>query len=218
MNKKKSIFSVALIGMILVAFPLISVLMSKMGMERGKDLRKGLGDYRFEPVGTFSLVDQTGKPFDRAALRGKVAVAGFFSDDRSEVGGRLIAQLQKIQREFIEEEDLLLLSFSLFPDQDSSFSLRKKSLSYGADSSRWHLLTGEKEILMALIDGDLHFSATQDPSLLGDWPSTRYFALLDTAGRVRNFYDGTNDAEVLRMVEHIALLVPKDHSRRLETR
>lgn len=40
-------------------------------------------------------------------------------------------------------------------------------------------------------------------------PATSYFALTDPAGNIRRFYDVMDDAQVNRMVEHIALLLPK---------
>lgn len=40
-------------------------------------------------------------------------------------------------------------------------------------------------------------------------PSEHYFALADTTGTIRCFYDAMSEKEVGRMVEHIALLLPK---------
>ncbi|MEQ1744525.1 MAG: hypothetical protein ABMA02_03805 [Saprospiraceae bacterium] len=40
-------------------------------------------------------------------------------------------------------------------------------------------------------------------------PSEFYFALADASGTIRCFYDATSEKEIGRMVEHIALLLPK---------
>ncbi|MFN0015601.1 MAG: hypothetical protein ACKVU2_13725 [Saprospiraceae bacterium] len=40
-------------------------------------------------------------------------------------------------------------------------------------------------------------------------PSDFYFALADSTGTIRCFYDATSEKEIGRMVEHIALLLPK---------
>lgn len=40
-------------------------------------------------------------------------------------------------------------------------------------------------------------------------PVSHYYALADTSGTIRRFYDATDEKEIGRMVEHIALLLPK---------
>jgi hypothetical protein len=40
-------------------------------------------------------------------------------------------------------------------------------------------------------------------------PYPKYFALADTSGRVRRFYNAEDTKEVGRMVEHIAMMLPK---------
>lgn len=39
-------------------------------------------------------------------------------------------------------------------------------------------------------------------------PSSEYFALTDTSGTIRRFYDALDEKEIGRMVEHISLLLP----------
>jgi protein SCO1/2 len=218
MQSNRKILSLVFVGSILIGFPLVSVIMSKMGLERGKDLRTELGEYRFEPIGDFSMDNQLGKSFGRNDLHGKVVVASFISNDSSDDARHLLEELGKIQREFREEEDLLLLTFYTSAPVDSQWNAKVFAQKYGADSTRWHILTANAELMRRVVLQELHLDKTQDPGLSGPHPHSRYFALIDTAGRVRNFYEGVNSAEVLKMVEHIALLAPKDHSRKLQTR
>ncbi len=44
----------------------------------------------------------------------------------------------------------------------------------------------------------------------GAKPVSHYYALSDTAGTIRCFYNALDDKEIGRMVEHIALLLPKE--------
>ena len=39
-------------------------------------------------------------------------------------------------------------------------------------------------------------------------PDAEYFALADTAGTIRRFYDALDQKQVDRMVQHIAILLP----------
>jgi len=41
-------------------------------------------------------------------------------------------------------------------------------------------------------------------------PVSYYYALSDTAGTIRCFYNALDEKEIGRMVEHIALLLPKE--------
>lgn len=218
MKNSKRIFSIAVIGLVLVVFPLTSVLMSKLGFERGKDVRKELAEYKFGPLPDFTLTDQNGKDFLRRKLRGKVVVANFVNSDCTGNCATLMEQMALIQNEFVEEHDLLLLSLSTNPRKDSASVLNAFGDKFGADSTRWHLLTGDSAMLRQLITQDFHMDAGSNPALGPIDPYSNYFVLLDTAGRVRNFYKGTEPAEVLKLVEHVALLAPKDHRRKLETK
>jgi hypothetical protein len=40
-------------------------------------------------------------------------------------------------------------------------------------------------------------------------PAEQYFALSDTTGTIRRFYDANDDEQMKRMIQHIALLLPK---------
>jgi hypothetical protein len=40
-------------------------------------------------------------------------------------------------------------------------------------------------------------------------PDPQYFALTDTSGTIRRFYNAQDEKQVGRMVEHISMLLPK---------
>lgn len=53
-------------------------------------------------------------------------------------------------------------------------------------------------------------------SLLQDWPAGQNFALIDKAGVIRAYYAAGNHDEKKMLLEHMALLLPRDHSEKVE--
>ena len=70
-------------------------------------------------VPSFSLTDQTGAPFGSAQLDGHVWVANLTSTRCGDACQAVTAALRGIQDEFLGSEDVLLISFSVDPANDT---------------------------------------------------------------------------------------------------
>jgi len=53
-------------------------------------------------------------------------------------------------------------------------------------------------------------------SFLQDWPVGKNFALIDKTGIIRSYYIAGNHDEKKMLVEHMALLIPRDYSEKVE--
>jgi len=65
---------------------------------------------------------------------------------------------------------------------------------FGADTSKWHFLTGDIEVIRKLAIKGFKIAAGEDRSI----HSTR-FILVDSAGKVRGYYHGTDIRDVNRL-------------------
>jgi hypothetical protein len=53
-------------------------------------------------------------------------------------------------------------------------------------------------------------------ALLQDWPAGKNFALIDKTGTIRSYYTASNHDEKKMLLEHMALLLPRDYSEKVE--
>ena len=163
----------------------------------------------------FSLVDETGKPFGRDDMLGKVWVADFVFTSCADACPRLQQKMRGIQDRLIPLEqggEIALLSISVDPERDTPAKLRQYAQTFGARPGLWHYLTGEqKEVEKTVVQG-FHTAMAKIPvpgraeaDGIGD-PHLEAFdimhgerlVLVDRLGRIRGFYDADDPDAVLR--------------------
>ena len=91
----------------------------------------------------FVLLDQDGKSFDSAKLRGKVVALNFIYTTCTDVCPLFTANFAQIQRTFNERGDnVFFVSITTDPEIDSPRVLKSYAQRYGADFRNWAFLTG----------------------------------------------------------------------------
>ena len=156
------------------------------------------------PAPDFQLLDQTGKPFGLADLRGKIWAAAFLST-RDQGSGLLIGSRMEELNQMLGRAGggVALVSFSLDSDFDRPDVLAAYAKKMGADPARWKFLTGSR--------GDVEAVAGlfRPPGSVPDGkptPPTR-IVLVDRDGRVRGFHDGSDPEAVQKLLMDIGDLL-----------
>lgn len=221
MDKKKVLGFLGFIFFVGI-FPLFSLLSSVFGLQRHKDVVAELSKYKDMPaVGNFSMVNQQGDTIGRDIMDGKLTVMHFFF---TKCPGACPKTMEEVSRAFKEfrknrEKRVVFLSFSVDPTHDTPGVLKEYGSKYGVDSTEWHLLTGDSATIFRLMNNDLKLGALENRGQSTDpIDHSTYLTLLDTAGKIRSYYDGLKPEEVNRMMEHISYLVPKKKKETLEYR
>jgi len=145
----------------------------------------------------FSLLDPEGVRVDSQQLSGRVWVAGFLAAGDGEAGSRQAEQflaLQRRSRKWPDRERLKLVTFGLRHDAPGS----------EADRGQWMLLAGERAGLADVVNRGFRIPPAV-PSDDASAPITRSarVALVDGAGRVRNYYDANSDEDFDRLVADV---------------
>ena len=73
----------------------------------------------------------------------------------------------------------------------------------GADTSRWHFLTGPAETIARLVDKD-GFKLGSGEYIINH---STHFVLVDRSGKIRGFYEGTEAARVVDLARDINRLL-----------
>ncbi|HQD13415.1 MAG TPA: SCO family protein, partial [Chitinophagales bacterium] len=103
--------------------------------------------------------------------------------------------------------DVLILSYTVDPETDSVPRLFDYAVEKDVNSKMWHLLTGDKKEIYKLARNGYFITAMQGDGGPNDFIHDQKFVLLDKEGRIRGYYDGTNDQSVDRMMDDIQTLL-----------
>src|SRR5438128_1905815 len=105
--------------------------------------RKPDDDFGF--LRSFTLTDRTGKVVSRSHLDGYVWVASFIFTRCSGPCPAVTASMAKLQKEFADKEDFMLVTFSVDPEHDTPEVLKRYADSFRADPKCWLFLTGNRD-------------------------------------------------------------------------
>jgi len=152
-------------------------------------------------IGEFSFQNQLGDTITKADVEGKIFVTDFFFTSCGGICPKMTTQLQRVQREFLDDPSFLILSHTVNPSKDSVATMFKYAERFEADAKKWWFLTGEKkELYLMARKSYLIVPDEADPNFEhggeSDFLHTENFALIDPDGRIRGFYNGTDPNEI----------------------
>lgn len=149
----------------------------------------------YSAVPDFSLTERSNRPVSLKDLAGKVWVADFIFTSCAGVCPAMSSNMQKLQERLPAE--VMLVSFSVDPANDTPAVLTEYAKRYKADPERWLFLTGNMEAMQKLsIEG---FKLALDPTAGTEAEPITHssrFAVVDQEGRIRGYY-GMEDADTL---------------------
>lgn len=159
-----------------------------------------------KPVGDaplFHLTRQDGEKFDVGTYTGKVYVVDFFFTQCKGICPTLQKNMRKVQEAFADEDRVRLLSISVDPKNDTPSALRTMAKEIGADTDQWAWTVGPTELTGEIAKGYM-VVGTEVP---GEILHSNRFVLVDGYGKIRGFYDGTEDGDVKAIIEDIGRLL-----------
>jgi protein SCO1 len=158
-------------------------------------------------VSDFRLINQNGKQISQEDYQDKIYVADFFFTRCPSICPIMTDNLVKIQEEFLNNDDIMLLSLSVTPKMDSIPVLREYADKKGVIDSKWNITTGNKKHIYELARKSYFAVVEQGDGGLQDFIHTPNFILVDKKRQIRGIYDGTNDDEILRLISDINILI-----------
>lgn len=168
------------------------------------------GDLRTHgPVPEFSLTDQNGQSVTLNTLKGCVWIADFIF---THCGGQcpmMTAQMVRLQRAL--PPDIRLVSFSVDPARDTPEVLSRYAKAHGAEEGRWMFLTGSQEVLYRLSREGFRLALEETGgSAVEPIAHSIRLILMDRQGRIRSYYDGSDDQAVQRLIRDARTLRTAD--------
>lgn len=154
-------------------------------------------------IADFSFTNQNGKTITQKDYEGKVYVADFFFTTCGSICPIMTTNMAEIQKAFLHNPKVMLLSHSVLPDTDDVAALKKYAKKNGVIDSKWNLVTGDKKEIYRMARKSYLAVKLGKPEELYDMVHTENFILVDAKRRVRGFYDGTKKEEIQRLIEDI---------------
>jgi protein SCO1/2 len=164
------------------------------------------GDTIYHQIASFNLTNQIGQVVNQNTTKNKIYIANFFFATCQSICPMMSNQLQEVQKAFLADDSVLILSHSVNPLHDTVAVLSNYADTYGAKTNKWHLLTGNKKQIYDLAKTSYLVNAFEDDGSPEGFLHSELFLLIDKKARIRGMYDGTNTAEVKKLIEDVKLL------------
>ncbi len=161
----------------------------------------------FHKIPSFSLVNQDGKKVTEKTFEDKIYITDFFFTTCPGICPKMTANMSVLQDEFINDDEVLLLSHSVTPETDSIQVLKDYAEAKEVVSAKWHLVTGERKTIYDLgrksyfVEENLGEEKTED-----DFLHTENFVLIDKDKHIRGIYNGLNKTAVQQLITDVKTL------------
>ncbi|MBV7270139.1 SCO family protein [Winogradskyella luteola] len=165
---------------------------------------------KYHKIADFSLINQNGETITQDTYRDKIYVADFFFTTCQTICPIMTDHMYKIQKEIINDDDVMLLSHSVTPKIDTVAQLKKYAKKKGVIDRKWNLVTGDKKQIYELARKSYLAVKTDGNGDEYDMIHTENFMLIDKKRQIRGFYDGTQPEDIDKLLEDIETL--KDES------
>lgn len=157
-------------------------------------------------IGDFHLINQNGDSISKSDFEGKIYVADFFFTRCQTICPVMAVNMAELQEYYKEDKELKFLSHSVTPDIDSVPILRAYADKNGAIDGKWDITTGKKKHIYELARKSYFAVLDEGDGGDQDFIHTEQFVLIDKKNQIRGFYDGTDAAEIDRIIEDIEIL------------
>lgn len=219
--KNSSVLNKSLIVLAILLLPSLFFLFISFGKNNYKELEifgpkipKVSGDTIYHTIPAFSFTNFNGVEVTDEKFDNKVFVADFFFTSCPTICPKMSHQMHRVQKEFENNEDVILISFTVDPEKDNVETLAAYAEEYNAKNGKWFLVTGSKTSLYELAREGFFLTAIPGDGGPEDFIHSEMLVLVDKEKRIRGYYDGTDPHDVKRLIEEIKLL--QNHYKRLE--
>jgi len=161
---------------------------------------------KYHHIADFNLINQNGKTITQNDYKDKIYVADFFFTTCQTICPIMTDHMYLIQKEIINDNDIMLLSHSVTPKIDSVAQLKRYAKLKGVNDAKWNLVTGDKKQIYELARKSYLAVKTDGNGDAFDMIHTENFMLIDKERQIRGFYDGTNPEAIKELLADISIL------------
>jgi len=180
----------------LIAIPIVTLLLLLWLQQLEVNARRQRTVSAYGSVPEFQLVNQDGKNFGSADLRGKIWIADFIYSTCPGPCPMISTRMSELQKP-LEKTDVHLVSFTVDPARDTPQVLRTYAEKLQAEPGRWDFLTGPQSTIYNLSRNGFKLAVGEEKGV--PIHSTRII-LVDRHGAIRGYYDAVEPDAVTNLV------------------
>ncbi len=156
---------------------------------------------KYHAVPPFSLTERSGKTITNADLKGKVWIVDNIFTTCPGPCPVLSATMSQLQTTFRSDPNVVLVSITVDPEDDTPAVLKSYADRFQADPNQWLFLTGDHAAIYSLVQDGLDQVLTDnrgqqlEPGQFLFTHSTQ-LVLVDQQGVMRGFYNGMDTTSV----------------------
>ena len=152
-------------------------------------------------VKPFAFINQSGDTITQNNTSGKVYIANYFFVTCHGICPHMNGNVKKLYQEYKDNKELMFLSHTCQPEDDSISVLAKYADSIGADGKQWQFLTGNKLTLYNMARESYHIDDPKNNvgKIEDQFLHSQFLALVDRSGQVRGVYDGLKEKEMKQL-------------------
>jgi protein SCO1/2 len=161
----------------------------------------------FHQIRPFTLLNQENELFTERNIEDKICVADFFFTSCPGICPKMTKSMGDIQKEFMYDDEVMLLSHSVNPEKDSVPVLQIYARDVNVNYNRWKLLTGNKDEIYDL--GRKYYFVEEDEGIKKGndvFLHTENFILIDKQRHIRGIYNGLDPNSIENLIRDIRIL------------
>ncbi|QKJ30023.1 SCO family protein [Mucilaginibacter mali] len=166
---------------------------------------KTVTDTVYQTIPAFKFVNQYGDSITNKNLNGMIYVADFFFTSCPSICPVMHRNMLNVYNEFKNVANFKILSHTIDPKYDSVAVMKKYADKLDISGQSWWFLQGKKEETYKLAESYLAHAA-DDAKAPGGHIHDGYFLLIDKQKHIRGAYDGTDAAQVTKLIADIKIL------------
>jgi protein SCO1/2 len=184
---------------VLIAIPFVTLglLLWLRQLEVNAHRQRAISSYGNVPE--FQLINQGGKNFGSADLRGKIWIADFIYTTCPGPCPMISSRMSELQKP-LEKTDVHLVSFTVDPAKDTPEVLRTYAERLQAEPGRWDFLTGPQSTIYNLSRNGFKLVVSDGSDANGIPVHSTLMILVDRDGAIRGYYDAAEPDAITKLV------------------
>lgn len=161
------------------------------------------GNIIYHTISDYVGFDQHGNTFTNEALANKVHVANFFFCSCPVVCPQMTEETKKVYDAFGENEEFMIVSYSIDPKRDSIPKLTAFADKLGVNKKNWHFVNIGKESVYKIARYDYDITTVEGTAENNDFIHSELLTLVDRDLKIRGYYDSTEPDEIEQLIKDI---------------
>jgi len=162
-------------------------------------------DTVYHTIPAWSFQNQYGYTINSNSYLGKIYVVDFFFSHCPTICPAMTMNMVKLQKS-AKDLNVGFVSFTVDPKKDSSERLLWYQDAFGINGENWNLLTGNQSLIYQLGVNGFLVPNQEDALSPGGFLHSEKMMLIDAKSRIRGYYDGTDEDQMMVLLNDIKKL------------